>query len=886
MATVYSHPPESGRDGVVLTDHLEDVAERVGYVVPQDATTPSGESLFEVVETLAHVHDFGKATTYFQEYLLESRDPEFEACRYHAPIGSFAAYFALDARGFVTETCLAGFVAVAKHHGRLPDVADYVVQRTHRREGVSGEGQNSAERQQAAIAKQLQNIDEHAPDLADAVFYNATGGVSSWGEFYDAFGGLLGEIESIVATSGSTPGVDQEALSESCYALVLECWGSLVLADKTSAAELSNGIETTPASYDANRPSLDRLDEYVGRIEAEANADPGGTRVERLNHFRSSARSSVLENAETFADDGGGIATLTLPTGMGKTLSGLSAALAIRDRRGGGRIVYALPFTSIIDQVVDEIEKIYGTDTTGRLLTAHHHLSETTIRDERQDDPNEHDGAADDADRNDDIAGMLAQSWRAGLTVTTFVQLFESLAGPTNKQSMKLPALRNSVVVLDEPQSLPLDWWKLVPRLVAMLTERYDATVVAMTATQPQLFDNATDLFDDVTELVDDPEIYFEATERVTYELDPSTERYIEDQADPKSYADATAALLEAIESDESALAVCNTIDSAKTLTEHVTDAYPGLGNVGEVYADELDRVGSVDGIDPEALAERVSNGWNRSLLHLSTRLRPVDRLRLIETAKELTKRGYPLVTVSTQLVEAGVDISFDRVYRDLAPIDSIVQAAGRCNRSFESDRGRVTVWWLDVPGDQAKTPAEAVYNRSVSLLPVAASTLDSVRAGDGTLSETDVARSAVESYYERLHQEKNVGKQTYADYVDDVRADELGRLSLIDQRLTIDVIVCRTDDECTTVESIRTAWENYEFDRVRTRLDETKALRVSIPIYRADSEEAQTLDSLTQVHPDTDIRWLDTRTSRYGKYFEPTTGFVVPDSTVEARFL
>jgi len=863
MATIYSHPPEEGRSGVELMDHLTDVATRVGYVVPADATTPAGESLRAVVETLAYVHDLGKATTFFQEYLLHDRHPDYEAYRHHAPIGSFGAYYALDVQGFDAETCLAGFVAVAKHHGELSDIAEYVHTRAHRREEVSARDMSSAEQQQAAIATQIRDIDDHTEELATEVFDRATDGDGDWTSFHDGFGALLGHVADSVATSGTVPGVDREALSELCYGLALQCWSSLVLADKTSAAGAENSAET----YTAKLPSLNRLDEHVADIEEDASADPDGTRSERLNYHRSRARESVLDNTEAFAEAGGGVATLTLPTGMGKTLTGLSAAFDLRDQLDGERVVYALPFTSIIDQVVGEIEDVYDTDTTGRLLTAHHRLAETIIREDDE----------EEADRDDNVEGMLAEAWRSGLTVTTFVQFFESLAGPRNSQSMKLPALRNSVVVLDEPQSLPLEWWKLVPRLVAMLTEQYGATVIAMTATQPELFEERT-------QLVDDPGSYFEAVERVGYELDASTKRYIDDQSGPKSYDDAANALCDSISAGESALAVCNTIDSARALTEHVAEST--RIDVGEVYKDELDGAGDMDSIDADAVAERVVEGGDDALLHLSTRLRPTDRLTLIETAKRLTQRGYPLVTVSTQLVEAGVDISFDRVYRDIAPIDSVVQAAGRCNRSFESEQGRVTVWWLDAPGDQAKTPAEAVYNRGTSLLPVAASTLESVRDDDGTLSETDVAREAVKTYYERLHKEKDVGKQTYADYVDEARADELGRLSLIDQRLTIDVIVCRTTDEREIVEAIETAWGNYEFDRVRTLLDETKAFRVSVPIYRADSDEAQKLGTLSRVHPDTDIRWLDTVSDRYEDYFGPTTGLVVPDSTVEARFL
>ncbi|WP_282351900.1 CRISPR-associated endonuclease Cas3'' [Haloferax volcanii] len=881
MPERYSHPPNDVHDGVPLVNHLGDVAERVRYVIPADAKTPAGEPLRAVVETLAYVHDFGKATTYFQDYLLRSKEPRYEQYRYHAPLGSFAAYYALSAQNFDSETCLAGFVAVAKHHGRLPDVAAYVFSRANRRENVSRGSQNSAELQQAAIAKQLKDIDEHAPELAREVFQSATDGEGSWSSFRGSFRELLTEVKRSTGSSATT--INRETLSERCYGLVLECWGSLVLADKTSAAAAASGSDASAGTYDAEKPTFERLDEYIESIERTADADRDGNRSERLNFLRAKARTSVLSNVESFADTDGGVATITLPTGMGKTLTGLSAALSVRDRVGGRRVVYALPFTSIIDQVVAEVEGIYQVDTTGRLLTAHHHLSEATIVDES-------DESADEADANDDVAGMLAESWRAGMTVTTFVQLLESLAGPANRQSMKLPALRDSVVVLDEPQSLPLDWWKLVPRLVRMLTEQYNATVIAMTATQPQLFDDAT-------ELVSEPETYFEATERVQYELDDSTTRYIESREEPKSYTEAASAIVDetaeanGTNSDEageteSVLAICNTIDSAQALTAHVTESLSDAISVGSVYADVLESTDR-DSTDTEVttVAERVADAGGQPVLHLSTRLRPVDRLRLIETAKLLTERSCSLVVVSTQLVEAGVDISFDRVYRDLAPIDSIVQAAGRCNRSFERDRGRVVVWWLEAPDEQTKTPSEAVYNRGTALLPVATETLDDIGGGEGTIPEAAVSKTAVEEYYRRLHDEKNVGKDAYVEYVNEARADELGELSLIEQRRSVEVVVCRTATERKRVEAARVAWRDYEFERGRQLMDSLKEATVSIPIYRSDSEEAQALSGLARIHEDTETRWIDTRDVRHDSYFDSTTGLVA-ESSVDNRIL
>jgi CRISPR/Cas system-associated endonuclease/helicase Cas3 len=230
------------------------------------------------------------------------------------------------------------------------------------------------------------------------------------------------------------------------------------------------------------------------------------------------------------------------------------------------------------------------------------------------------------------------------------------------------------------------------------------------------------------------------------------------------------------------------------------------------------------------------------------------------------------------------VDISFDRVYRDLAPIDSIVQAAGRCNRSFERDSGRVTVWWLDAPNEQTKTPAEAVYNRGTALLPVAADTLDSIRVADGTLSEMDVARDAVNEYYRRLDEEKNVGKQTYADYVDAARADQLAELSLIDQRRAADVLVCRTKAERDLAEQLREAHRTHEFEALSKLLHKTKPFRISIPYYREDSETADAIRSLPTLLDDEGIYQLDVR--QYDAYFDDTTGFVVPEDTVSHLFL
>lgn len=855
-----SHPTEDGRPGILLIDHLRDVRDRVDMIVSDDATTPDGESLAEVVRKLALVHDFGKATTYFQQYIGElSGSPPSDDARYHAPLGSFAAYSVLRETGHSTATCFAGFVAVAKHHGRLPNVIDYVFRR------LSSPDPHHLD----PIQNQVWDIYDHAPTLATEIFADATGDADAWTAFAKSIvndADLFEEIAGHITRHGERPLTEPEFITNEFYGLLLECWGTLVLGDKTSAA----GAPQVRSVYDGTSPETETLSRYITQLE-DTNAAPSVSRTERLNLFRSKAHQDVLESVPEFVESESNVATITLPTGMGKTLTGLHAALKIRDLMGGERVVYALPFTSIIDQVGSEVEDIFGDDETGMTTALHHHLADTRLGQNGGDD--------DIADLNDDVAGMLGESWRAGLTVTTFVQLFESLAGPQNTQSMKIPALRESVVVLDEPQSLPLDWWKLVPRLVEILTDQYEATVISMTATQPELFSGATSLVSDI-------EQYFVAAERVQYQLHDSVERFLRGEETPLEYDAAAIEIVDVAEAGESVLAICNTIDSARKLADAVSEQLSAI-DLAEQYF-QLLRQGVSDPIDETI--RLVNDSPMQPFVHLSTRLRPVDRLALIKIIKQLRAMGASVTALTTQLVEAGVDISFEHVYRDLAPVDSIVQAAGRCNRSFEHEFGTVSIWWLAQPADQTHTPAVAVYDiPGPALTPITAATLNSVRGEGSQLTDLDVAQNAVQEYYDRLHNEKNVGKDEYPTFVDAAEAESLGELSLIKQTKAVDVLVCISKEERNLVNKLEEAYNNFDFGTVKRLLDATKSLRISIPVYRDDSPEANVITNLPPLagsEDESSIRVLRAGTREFERYFDETLGFVVADSTVEDRFL
>ncbi|SDD65427.1 CRISPR-associated endonuclease Cas3'' [Natrinema hispanicum] len=853
-----SHPAEDGDEATLLLDHLNEVAKRVESVVSADATTIGGDPLTEMTAIVARCHDFGKATTWFQEYVVDVRDTSKRTN--HSLFGAYLGYYVLDRLGYDSEDCLAAFVALAKHHGRLPDTEEYV-EKVSRFDNTS----EASNERQRILVEQVANVDDHRREFARSFVSDATDGNGSWDEFAEE---VDEEDESLFETvyehvSMFGFGNDRSAPSDKFYELLLQLWSGLILADKTVAAGIEDG------NLDASEPDARTLSEYIADLGGDTDED---SQEDALDTLRDEARDDVLNGVEQFRDSDTSIATLTLPTGMGKTLTGLNAALALRSENK--RVVYALPFTSVIDQVADELTDVFDTDARDDLLTIHHHLAETVTK---LGDPD------DDPDEHARLAEMVAESWRSGMTLTTFVQLFESLVGPSNTQSMKLPALYDSVIVLDEPQALPMEWWKLVRRITTILTEEYDATIIAMTATQPAANDEdaaSQALFDDAFELVNDVDRYFDHFERVEYDIHDSVLAFDDTDA-TVDYETAGRTILNETGETESVLAICNTIDSATKLTDAIEER-EAVVDVGRCLELELDD----DGADVDALVKRVEAtlGSNeRALVHLSTRLRPHDRLVLIEATKRLTERDVPLVAVSTQLIEAGVDISFDRVYRDIAPIDSVVQAAGRCNRSFERDRGIVTLWWLAPPAGTTKTPAQAVYDsEGVSTISLTSRTLDAIGANDGTVAERTMTREAVQHYY-GLVAGRNPGSPQYVEWVDEAKADELGTLSLIGQRESVDVIVCRTDADRELVDAMESAVREFDYDAFGNRRDEAKDITVSLPIYSQDSSEAETARHLEPLG-DTDLRVL--RRPQGTSYFDTTKGLAVDEPSVDDRFL
>lgn len=369
------------------------------------------------------------------------------------------------------------------------------------------------------------------------------------------------------------------------------------------------------------------------------------------------ARARVQASCLAQAAHRPGVFTLTVPTGGGKTLSSLAFALEHARHHGLRRVVYAIPYTSIIEQTAGVFVDIFGRDA----IIEHHSQSEAS-------------------DRAETSASRLAcENWDAPLIVTTNVQLFESLFASRTSRCRKLHRLAGSVIVLDEAQMLPPEFLQPILDALNVLLTRYRISLVLCTATQPVLTDRTA--FDPRKSLrglpppraiVEQPQGLFDALRRTEV-------RWPKDLHTPVELP----TLAESLRREPCALVIVNTrrdaIDLARLLPAETTQ-------------------------------------------HLSAAMCGAHRAQVIEGIRtQLAARAagsdQPFHLVSTQLIEAGVDVDFPVVFRALAGLDSIAQAAGRCNREgrLAAGLGQVHVFVRQIPRPLALLRSAA--ETTVSLL-------------------------------------------------------------------------------------------------------------------------------------------------------------------------
>ncbi len=363
-------------------------------------------------------------------------------------------------------------------------------------------------------------------------------------------------------------------------------------------------------------PDLTALEPLMTRHLTEKTAKAEPTLVNQV-------RAQVLSQCLDAAERSPGVHTLTVPTGGGKTLSSLAFALRHASTHGLRRIIYVIPYTSIIEQTAGIFRDIFG-----EAVVEHHSNL----------DP-----------EKDTYANQRAsENWDAPIIVTTAVQFFESLFAARSSRCRKLHRIAGSVVVLDEAQLLPPDLLQPILHALRELTAHYHASLVVCTATQPawEPMDSADLRFlglPSVGDLVRDPLDLHAHLQRVRIEL-----------PEDLNVATPWEELAQRLEREPTALCIVNARAQARSLA---------------------------------ALLPRA--------VHLSAAMCAQHRSEVIAEIKARLKRSGPTLVISTTLVECGVDFSFPVVFRALAGLDSIAQAAGRCNREGEllPALGRVQVF-------------------------------------------------------------------------------------------------------------------------------------------------------------------------------------------------
>ena len=405
--------------------------------------------------------------------------------------------------------------------------------------------------------------------------------------------------------------------------LVRFLFSCLIDADRINTADFEN----PDAASLRSKGKYSNWDLLTERLENELQG-------KKVQHPIDKIRRRISDQCLSSASRNKGIYTLTVPTGGGKTLASLRFALHHAKAHGMDRVLYAIPFTSIIDQNADVVRTVLEPAgvVPGSVVLEHH----SNLTPEEQTWKSK----------------ILTENWDAPVVYTTNVQILETLFGAGTRGARRMHQLANAVLIFDEIQTLPINCIHLFCNAINFLIEHCGSTVVLCTATQPLLnrVEPAKGALHVTTEseLMPDVTTLFAELKRVE----------VLNRRKPGGWRNEEIAhlALEEVEQHKSCLVIVNTKRSARDIFQ------------------------------------LCRNQTDIPIHHLSTSMCPAHRRKVLSNIRESLTRKEPVLCISTQLIEAGVDIDFGSVIRFMAGLDSIAQAAGRCNRNGYSRLGRVHV--------------------------------------------------------------------------------------------------------------------------------------------------------------------------------------------------
>ena len=607
----------------LLKNHLFETSELSGQFAKK-------VELSEIGKIMGLLHDFGKASDEFQDYLRSAigitNPDEDDYVDYkakkgkidHSTAGSQLIIEKLASRG-QNGKIMAQFLAlaIASHHSGLIDC-------------LKPDGFNEFERR-ITKDKSSTHVEEARRKMADIE------------KLLDELLSQLIEDKFIQKISIEMKEKDDSKLNllfkhGLLARFLLSC---LLDADRLNTADFecpNNQITRNYGKYISWDTLIERLEAKYEEY-AQITAQMKSGKALEVNQLRAQVAQACLEAAAKKR----GIYQLTVPTGGGKTEASLRFALHHARKYKMDRVFYIVPYITIIDQNADKIRNILEQEGERGKVILEHHSNFVPPDDTRY------------------RHNLLAENWDAPIVFTTQVQFLESLFGSGTRDARRMHQLANSVIIFDEVQTIPIKMTHMFTTALRFLTHDCGTTVVLCTATQPPL----DRLPNEYRRLSITPEYKIIQNEGELFQKLRRVE--VHDQRKPGGFTNAEIADLaeRTLLKKGSVLIVLNTRSSALAVYE-------------EIKARQLDA----------------------AIYHLSTNMCPDHRMDVLENKiKPKLKKEEPLICVSTQLIEAGVDIDFGAVIRALAGLDSIAQSAGRCNRHGKrEDVGDV---WVVNPQDE-----------------------------------------------------------------------------------------------------------------------------------------------------------------------------------------
>lgn len=501
--------------------------------------------------------------------------------------------------------------------------------------------------------------------------------------------------------------------------------------------------------------SAERIAITIDKVETFRRKKQFDIPKSKLAERKNEAFTNALNNLKQVFSPDKHIYSITLPTGLGKTITSFAVALEIKKLLGAinRRLIITIPFTSIIDQNFEVYSEIIDSKSSNVLLK-HHHLAEPVYKlDEEEFTPSE--------------SEFMIETWQSEVVVTTFVQLLNSIFSNDKSLLMKLPNLANSIVILDEVQTVPYEYWQLIKNTFEVLGGVYNCYFILMSATQPLMFLPEKEII----EIVPNYDSYFSFFNRT---------KLINKTAQPISLAQFTdeVSIYLSENKTKDVLVILNT-------KKHSKQFFESLRNEIDIEKDDI--------------------------YYLSTLITPFERKRIINLIKANSNRRK--IIVSTQLIEAGVDISVDIVFRAMAPIDAIIQASGRANR-YDENAGQGEVYLYEI--EELRKATSLVYGA------------DLIQKTKNVLKPIDTIEeigylNLIQNYFKEVRKQSDSHISKYLKSMCLLNFKEVGKFSLIEERETESVFLQLNEEAKNVWGQYAAIWQNPAIDIFEKRQEFAK---------------------------------------------------------------